>query len=168
MTTQHTMDVTHPSDAELRIQRRFDAPRQLVWDAHTQAELIRQWMLGMDGWSMPECSSEARVGGAYRYAWRHDETGDTMAMGGTILEYAPIERMVATERFDEAWYPGEVVNTSVFEEIESGRTLLTVTSRWESTEAMQTAMETGMIDGMAMTYDWLAELLARLTSDPGN
>ena len=162
MTTQHTMDVTHPSDAELRIQRRFDAPRQLVWDAHTQAELIRQWMLGMDGWSMPVCTFEARLGGAYRYEWRRDETGETMGMGGTLLEYAPIERMVATERFDEAWYPGEVVNTSVFEEIEGGRTLLTVTSRWESAEAMQTAMQTGMIDGMSMTYDWLEDLLRSL------
>lgn len=161
MTTHQPMEVTHPSEGELRIQRRFDAPRQLVWDAHTQAELIRQWMLGMDGWSMPVCTFEARLGGAYRYEWRRDATGDTMGMGGAILEYAPIERMVATERFDDAWYPGEVVNTSEFAEVESG-TLLTVTSRWESAEAMQIALQTGMLDGMTSTYDWLEDLLVEL------
>jgi len=168
MTTHHPMEVTHPSDMELRIQRRFDAPRQLVWDAHTQPELIRQWMQGMEGWSMSVCTFEARLGGAYRYEWRRDSNGDQMGMGGTILEYAPIERLVATEGFDEAWYPGEVVNTSLFADIEASEgaaagTLLTVTSRWESAEAMQVALQTPMLEGMTSTYDWLEELLVEMT-----
>jgi len=170
MTTHHPLTITHPSDAELRIERRFDAPRQLVWDAHTKAELIRRWMYGYDGWSMPVCTFEARVGGTYRYEWKQDADNDpdddapweTMGMGGTILECVPIDRLVTTERFDDAWYPGEVVNTSVFEDTDDGGTLLTVTSRWESAEAMQTALETPMVDGMTTTYDRLEDLLRAL------
>src|SRR5690606_13406206 len=121
--------ITHPSPAEMRVERDFDAPRQLVWDAHTKPELLKQWMLGYHGWSMPVCEFDAREGGRYRYEWVQDETGEQMAVGGTILEFAPIERLVSTEEFDEPWYPGECVNTSTFEDLGGGRTRLAVTSR---------------------------------------
>lgn len=49
MTTSRTLTVTFPSPTELRIERTFDAPRRLVWEAHTRPEYIRQWLLGPDG-----------------------------------------------------------------------------------------------------------------------
>ncbi len=161
-----TLTVTYPSPTELRIQRTFDAPRRLVWEAHTKPEYLRQWQLGYDGWSMPVCEFDAREGGAYRYEWLNDETGERMAMGGTILEFVPIERMVATEQFDEAWYPGQCVNTSEFAESADGtQTTLTVTSRFESEAALQAASGTDMVDGMGFTYDRLAEFLGTLVAN---
>ena len=164
--TDSTLKLTHPSPNEMRVERLFDAPRQLVWDAHTKAELIRQWMLGMDGWSMPVCEFDAREGGSFRYEWRQDETGAGMGLSGTIFEFSPIDRLVADERFDDPWYPGQCVNTTVFEDttMPGGRlgTRLTVTSRWDSPEAMAVAFSTDMVEGMTETYDRLADVLAAL------
>jgi len=169
MTTSRTLTITYPSPSELRIERTFDAPRRLVWEAHTRPEYLRQWLLGYDGWSMPVCEFDAREGGSYRYEWLKDETGERMGMSGTILQFSPIERMVANERFDDPWYPGECVNTSEFadagefaESSDGAQTTLTVTSRFESEEALKTAAETGMVDGMEFTYDRLASFLATI------
>ena len=62
------LEVTLPSDREVRVVRSFDAPRQLVWDAHTRPELVTRWMLGPPGWTMPVCEMDLRAGGKYR--WR--------------------------------------------------------------------------------------------------
>ena len=108
-----TLKLTTPSDREIAMTRVFDAPRQLVFDAHTKPDLVRQWLLGPPGWSMPVCEIDLRVGGKYRYVWRHDRDGTEMGMGGVYREIVPPERIVNTEKFDEAWYPGEAVDTLV-------------------------------------------------------
>ena len=59
-------DVTLPSDREVRVTRTFNAPRQLVWDAHNKPELVRKWQ-GYDGWDMPVCDMDVRVGGKYKW-----------------------------------------------------------------------------------------------------
>src|SRR5512147_2321356 len=69
------VQVTMPSDREVRVVRQFKAPRALVWDAHTKPELITKWMLGPPGWSMPVCEMDVRVGGAYRWRWRNETDG---------------------------------------------------------------------------------------------
>jgi Activator of Hsp90 ATPase homolog 1-like protein len=69
------LEVSLPSDREVRVVRSFSAPRKLVWDAHTKPELMQRWMLGPPGWSMPVCEIDLRVGGAYRWRWRSDEDG---------------------------------------------------------------------------------------------
>jgi len=61
------VDVTTPSDREITVVRVFNAPRELIWDCHTKPELVKRWMLGPPGWSMPVCEIDLRVGGAYRY-----------------------------------------------------------------------------------------------------
>ena len=68
-----TLDVTTPSDREVAMTRAFDAPRRLVFDAYTKPDLVRRWLLGPEGWSMPVCEIELRVGGAIRYVWRHSD-----------------------------------------------------------------------------------------------
>jgi uncharacterized protein YndB with AHSA1/START domain len=55
--------VTTPSDREVTVVREFDAPAQLIWDAHTKPELIKRWLVGSDGWTMPYCTVDLRVGG---------------------------------------------------------------------------------------------------------
>ena len=124
----NTLQVTTPSDREIAMTRVFDAPRQLVYDAHTKPELVRQWLLGPPGWTMPVCEMDVRAGGTYRWVWRRDTDGSTMGMGGLYREVVAPERVVATEKFDDAWYPGEGLNTLVLVE-HGGRTTLTQTMR---------------------------------------
>ena len=151
--------VTLPSDTEVQVDREFNAPRALVFDAFTKPELVRQWLLGPDGWTMPVCEIDLRVGGKYRYVWKKESTGHEMGMGGEFREVLRPARVVATEKFDDAWYPGEALNTTVFNE-HGGVTKVSLTVRYESKEARDTASRSGMEKGMMAGYDRLEQLLA--------
>jgi len=154
-----TLKLTTPGDREIVMTRVFDAPRRLVFDAHTKPELVRQWLLGPPGWSMPVCEMDVRVGGKYRWVWRKDSDGTDMGMGGVYREIVAPERLVATERFDQAWYPGEALNTLVLVEKE-GRTTLTQTTCYESRAARDAVIESGMEKGVKASYDRLDDVLA--------
>jgi uncharacterized protein YndB with AHSA1/START domain len=145
-------------DREIVITRIFDAPRTLVFAAFTQPELVKQWLLGPPGWSMPVCEIDLRVGGRYRYEWRRDKDGTTMGMGGVFREVMPPERIVSTEKFDQAWYPGEALGTVEFKE-EAGRTTVTQTVLYESREARDAVLKSGMEQGVVASYDRLATVL---------
>ena len=155
-----TLKVTMPSDREIAMTREFNAPRRLVWDAHTKPELVRKWLLGPPGWSMPVCKIDLRVGGSYRYEWRNDADGTTMAMGGTYKEIKPIERIVQTEKFDDPWYEGEAVSTFTLKE-QGGKTILTTTVRYASKAVRDSVIKSGMIAGVEQSFDRLeAEVLS--------
>jgi uncharacterized protein YndB with AHSA1/START domain len=157
---KNTLKVTTPTDREIVMTRVFDAPRHLVFEALTKPELLQRWLLGPPGWSMPVCEVDLRVGGAYRYVWRRDEDGTGMGMGGVFREIEPPARLVATEKFDEPWYPGEALNTNILEE-QDGRTTLTAIGLYESKEARDSALKSGMEQGVAASYDRLEEVLAK-------
>ena len=159
-----SFEVSTPNDREIRVTRDFDAPRRLVFDAFTRPELVRRWLLGPDGWTMPLCEIDLRVGGAYRYVWRSGKDGSQMAMGGVFREVDPLERLVATEKFDDAWYPGEALDTTVFTEMR-GITRTTITISYESQEARDTARRSGMEYGMAAGYGRLERLLPTFTEE---
>ncbi len=152
------LKLTTRGDREIVMTRVFDAPRSLVFEAFTKPDLVKQWLLGPEGWSMPVCEIDLRVGGKYRYVWRHVK-GHEMGMGGVFREIVPPERIVSTEKFDEAWYPGEAVGTVVLTE-EGGKTTLTQTVQYQSREAREAVMKSPMESGVAAGYDRLAELLA--------
>jgi uncharacterized protein YndB with AHSA1/START domain len=156
--------ISTPSDREIQVSRDFDAPRSLVFDAFTKPELVRRWLLGPPGWTMPVCEIDLRIGGAYRYVWRSEKDGSQMGIRGVFREITPVERLVATERFDDAWYPGEALDTTVFEE-RGGITRTTITILYESQEARDTARRSGMEYGMAAGYDRLEILLPTLTGE---
>jgi uncharacterized protein YndB with AHSA1/START domain len=156
------MTITTPSDREIAMTRVFDAPRALVFEALTKPELVQQWLLGPPGWSMPVCEIDLKVGGAYRYLWRGPD-GTEMGVRGVVREIVAPERLVATERFDESWYPGEALITSVLVE-RDGKTTLTLTVLYESKEARDGVLKTPMDKGLAQSYNRLAELLATITS----
>lgn len=158
MKTTETLKVTTPTEREIVITRDFAAPRQQVFDALTKPELIKRWLLGSPDWSMPVCDIDFKVGGAYRWVWRNDTDGKEMGMGGVFREIVPPERFVATEKFDEAWYPGEALVTNALVE-RDGKTTLTLTVRYESREARDTALKTDMSKGVGRSYDLLDELL---------
>jgi uncharacterized protein YndB with AHSA1/START domain len=151
------MKVTTPTDREIVLTRVFDAPRHLVFDAMSKPELVRQWLLGPPGWSMPVCEIDLRVGGSYRYLWRSVD-GTEMGMRGVYREVSPPERVVQTEVFDDPWYPGEAVGTAVLVE-QDGKTTLTTTIRYESRAIRDAVLKSNMERGVAASYDRLAELL---------
>jgi uncharacterized protein YndB with AHSA1/START domain len=151
--------ITKSGDRDLVITRAFAAPRQLVYDAHTKPALVRQWLLGPPGWTMPVCDMDVRVGGEYRWVWRKETDGSEMGMGGVYREVKAPERLVTTERFDEAWYPGESLNTLVLVE-QGGRTTLTQTMRYESPAAREAVIKSGMEKGVVASYDRLDDVIA--------
>lgn len=153
-----TLKVTTPSDREIVITRDFDAPRMLVWDALVEPGLLRRWLLGPPGWTMPVCQVDARVGGRYRYVWRNAD-GTEMGTGGVFREVAPPDRLVATEKFDEAWYPGESLVTYTLAE-RDGRTTLTMAMQFESKEARDIALRSDMERGVEASYERLDGILA--------
>jgi len=157
-----TLKVTTPSVREIAMTREFNAPRQLVWDAHTKPELVWKWLLGPPGWSMPVCTIDLRVGGSYRYEWRNDSDGTTMAMGGTYKEVKPIERIVSTEKFDDPWYEGEATGTIVLKE-QGSKTILTTTVRYASQAVRDSVLKSGMTTGVEQSYDRLESALLTAT-----
>lgn len=159
MNTNHDLQVSTPGDLEIVVVRWFDAPRALVFDAHTKPALLRRWLLGPPGWSMPTCEIDLRVGGGYRYFWRNDADGTGFGMSGTFRELQPPARIVHSERVDGDADGGEAVVTSEFVE-RDGRTRLTVSMRFPSKQARDAAIASGMTDGMSASYDRLQSLLA--------
>jgi uncharacterized protein YndB with AHSA1/START domain len=155
------LKLTTQGDREIVMTRALDAPRRLVFDAFTKPELVKHWLLGPPGWSMPICEIDLRVGGIYRYVWRRDSDGSEMGMGGVYREIVAPERLVATEKFDQAWYPGEAVGTTVLVE-QDGKTTITQTVLYQSREARDAVLKSGMERGVAASYDRLAELVASL------
>ena len=107
----HKTEFTTPSDREVAAIRRFDAPRELVWDCFTRPEHIRRWMTGPDGWSMPECHVDLRVGGKWHFVWQK-EGGERMEMTGEYREVNRPEKLVHTESWGDPW--PETINTTVF------------------------------------------------------
>jgi uncharacterized protein YndB with AHSA1/START domain len=156
---QNALQVTMSSDRGIMITRVFDAPRALVFDAYTKPDLVKRWLLGPPGWTMPICEIDLKVGGRFRYVWRNDVKGTDMGVGGAYREIAPPERIVHTELFDEDWTGGETLVTTLFTE-QRGKTTVTMTVLYVSSEARDAALGTGMTKGMAQSYDRLDELLA--------
>jgi uncharacterized protein YndB with AHSA1/START domain len=151
------LQVTTPSDREIAMTRVFDAPRSMVFDAWTKPELLKRWLV-RGGWTFSVCEVDLKVGGAYRFVWRGPD-GTEMAMGGVYREIVRPERIVATEKFDQAWYEGEALDTTTFIE-DNGKTTATTTVRYASKAVRDGVLKTPMESGMAENYDKLAELLA--------
>jgi uncharacterized protein YndB with AHSA1/START domain len=130
----------------------------MVFDAWTKPELLKRWLGVRNGWEMAVCEVDLKVGGAYRWVWRGPD-GNEMGMGGVYREIVRPERLVATEKFDDAWYPGEALDTITLVE-QDGKTTLTTTVLFESQEARDVALQSDMERGVAESYDVLDELLA--------
>lgn len=159
MKTSHTLKVMASGDRELVVTRVFDAPRRLVFDALTKPELIRRWLLGPEGWVMTVCTVDLRVGGAYRFVLRNDRDGTELGWGGIYREIRRPERLVQTELYDLAWYPGEAVLTTVFTET-GGVTAFTATILYESRTARDIVLASPMETGLAVSYDRLEDVVA--------
>jgi uncharacterized protein YndB with AHSA1/START domain len=156
--TAETLKVTRPSKRETVLARTFDAPRQLVFDALTQPDLLKRWY-GPRGWSLVACDIDLKVGGAYRFVWRRP-SGTEIAVQGEYREVRPPERFVRTESFVPAWPGGGIVSTTILIE-DGGRTRVAITSLYESQKARDDD-EKAAQHGATESFARLAELLAAL------
>ena len=151
--------VTTPSDQEIRMTRLFNAPRDVVFEAMTRPEHVREWWgrLG-DGYSVPVCEIDLRVGGRWRFVNRHPR-GEA-AFHGEYREIALPGRVVFTEIFEEFPDSVSVVTADLTEE--DGKTRLTATVRYASVEVRDMVLGTGMSKGAGISYDRLEDLVATL------
>lgn len=152
------LKVSTPGDCEVVTAREFGAPRALVFEAHTKPDLVKRWLLGPPGWSMPVCEIDLTVGGKLRYVWKNDADGTSFGMSGVYKEIVIPERVVHTEFFSDNWTGGEALITTVFTE-KAGRTTVTITMLFASKEARDGAVATGMTDGMESSYRMLEDVL---------
>lgn len=154
---QDKLTVATQGDREVVFTRAFAAPREMVFDCMTKPDLVKRWLLGPPGWTMPVCEIDLRVGGKFRYVWRNQD-GRDMGMAGVYREIAAPERIVHNEVFDEDWTGGETTVTSTLTET-GGRTTLTTSVIYANEEARKGALVSGMTDGMEMGYARLDALL---------
>jgi uncharacterized protein YndB with AHSA1/START domain len=149
---------TTPGDTDFVMVRVLDAPRKVVWDAWTNPKHIPMWLLGPEGWTMPVCELDLRVGGKWRYVWRKGD-GSEMTLTGVVKEVMPPEKLVMTESWGEPW--PETLNTLVLKE-EAGQTHVTLTVTYPTKEARDAALKTGASDGMDQGFARLDKLLKTL------
>jgi uncharacterized protein YndB with AHSA1/START domain len=156
--------VSTPSDREGVVKRSFAAPVDLVWRAYTEPAMLRRWLSGMPGWTMPVCEMATHVGGKYRWRWRNDENGQEFGFTGEMLEVALHSKIAHTQIFD----PGDLgesmggepyIVTVTFHEA-NGMTNVATSIKFASQADRDAAMSTGMTDGMEMNYQQLDKVLA--------
>ena len=145
-----TMTLRTEGDRHIVVTRRFAAPPEHVYRAHTEPALLQQWLLGPDGWTMPICISEARPGGRIRFEWS-DGKGGGFFLTGEYLDLEPIRRIAHVERMHlPEPTPDNHVETT-FERDGTG-TLMTLRMTLPDAATRAAMLETGMEHGMEASY----------------
>jgi uncharacterized protein YndB with AHSA1/START domain len=158
---QDTFAVSTPADTDIVLTRLFDAPRHLVYEALTRPEHIRRWWgcLG-EGYSVPVCEVDLRVGGKWRFVNKYP--GGEAEFYGEYREIAPPDRLVFTEIYAPFPDAGSLVSSVLTDE--KGKTRMTVTATYPSLEVRDQVLASGMEKGAAASYDRLEEVAAGLQS----
>lgn len=153
--------VTLPTDEQIQITREFDAPKELVYRAWTEPELVQRWWHANRG-EMTVCEIDLRVGGTWRYV---SVTPDGFEVGfhGVYREVVPNERIVSTETYEGlppevSEEDGSTLNTVTFAE-QDGRTLVTILVQAANKVSRDAIIASGMEDGLQDALD-LAEQVA--------
>jgi uncharacterized protein YndB with AHSA1/START domain len=156
-THRETQIVADPDVPLVRIVREFDAPKEKVFRAHTDPDLLVQW-LGPRSLEMRIDHFDCRSGGSYRYI--HSRDGEEYAFRGCFHEVRPDELIVQTFTF-EGFPEGVALEKLVFEDLGDGRTRLTATSLVDSFEGRDAFVASGMETGIVEGYERLDDVLAR-------
>jgi uncharacterized protein YndB with AHSA1/START domain len=144
-------------DQYVIVTRRFAAPPEAVYRAHTEAEIVQKWMLGPEGWTMPVCQIDARPGGKIRYEWSNGRGGG-FYLTGECIELEPYRRIVHVERMH---LPGRTPDNQIettFEPDGEG-TLMTMRMTLPDAQTRAAMLATGMEHGMEASYVRLEGLL---------
>jgi uncharacterized protein YndB with AHSA1/START domain len=157
-TTHHETQIVSDPDVPLvRIVREFDAPVEKVFRAHTDPDLVVQW-LGPRDLTMTIDTYDCRTGGSYRYI--HSRDGEDFGFHGSFHEVRPNELIVQTFTFEG--FPDQVaLEKLLLEDIGEGRTRLTATSLVDSFADRDAFVASGMETGVVEGYERLDEVLAR-------
>jgi uncharacterized protein YndB with AHSA1/START domain len=151
------LTLTTEGDRFVVASRRFRAPPEAVYRAHTEPQLIQKWLLGPDGWTMPVCVCEAKPGGKIRYEWSNGK-GAGFHLTGEFLELEPYRRIVHVERmFLPERTPDNHVET-IFA-AEDGGTLMTMRMTLPDAATRAAMLATGMEHGMEASYARLEGVL---------
>lgn len=145
------------SDTAVRISRVVRGDVDAVWRAHQEPALLRQWLLGPDGWTMPVCEVATEVGQTYRYEWERVDGDGRFGFSGTLLESQPPHRSVTTEALIGTDGPS-TTNELTLTPVEGG-TLLALLVTYPDATIRDTALATGMTDGMEASYARLESLI---------
>ena len=140
------------SDTQVRVSRVIRGSVEQVWRAHHDAGLMRRWLLGPDGWTMPVCEVATTLGERYRYGWEPADgaPGDRFGFEGELLESVAPYRSVTTERM--IGMPGEgTVNELTLTPVPEG-TLLSLVITYPDVQMRDAVLATGMVDGMETSY----------------
>jgi uncharacterized protein YndB with AHSA1/START domain len=154
------LTITTPSDKEIHMTRELNGPRDLVFEAHTSCEHMSRWW-GPRKYEIVSCEIDFREGGKWRIVHRGPD-GEDYAFRGEYREIVRPERIVWTFEFEG--FPGQVsVETLTLEE-HDGKTTLTASSLYDSVEARDGMLESGMADGARETFERLDEYMKELLS----
>lgn len=161
MVEQNTaLEITLPSDREIVVTRMFDAPREIVFEAHSSCEHVAKWW-GPRRYELALCEMDFRPGGKYRFLHRGPDGTEEHGFRGEYREIVPPERIVWT--FEWEGMPGHVsVDTLTLEDLGGGKTKLTTHSLFDSKEDRDGMLQSGMEEGMRETWERLDEHLATL------
>ncbi|BDI22542.1 SRPBCC family protein [Herbiconiux sp. L3-i23] len=146
------------SDTKVRVSRVIRGSVAQVWQAHNDADLMKQWLLGPDGWTMPVCEIATNVGDTYRYEWEQDGGEGRFGFTGELLESDAPYRAVTTESMIGMEGPG-TTNEMTLTPVEGG-TLLTILITYPSAEVRDMVLNTGMVGGMEASYARLESVIA--------
>lgn len=161
MTKNETKVIAEPGKQELFIVREFDAPRELVFKAHTDPKLYAEW-LGPRGLTMNLEKFEPKSGGRYRFIQK-DKDGNEFAFHGVNHEVMYPERLIGTFEFEGLPERGHVeLDTARFEELPGGRTKLTVQAVYQSVADRDGMVSSGMEKGVREGYERLDEILEKM------
>jgi uncharacterized protein YndB with AHSA1/START domain len=152
--------LTLPSDREILMTREFNAPREIVFEAHSKCEHLDKWW-GPRGYSLAKCEMDFRPGGKYHFLHKGPNGVDEHGFRGEYREIVPPEKIVWT--FEWEGMPGHVsLDTLTLEDLGGGRTKLIAHSLFDSVEDRDGMLQSGMETGASESWDRLAELLAQL------
>lgn len=152
-----TLEVEERGETKLVFTRAFKAPLEKLFAAHTDAAIIQTWMLGPEGWTMPECESDPKPGGKFRFTWAQPGR-ESFSLNGTYVELDPPHRIVHREEWDAPGMEPTLVTTEFAAEGEGTR--MTMVVAYATAAAREAALATGMVGGMVETYDRLDRLAA--------
>ncbi len=154
--TVGVLTLTTPSDREIVMTRVFEAPRELVFEAHSSCEHMSRWW-GPRKYTLTVCEMNFRPGGAYRFVQRGPD-GEEHGFRGEFREIVPPARIVWT--FEYEGMPGHVsVDTLTLEDLGGGKTKLIAHSLFDSVEVRDGMLQSGMEEGASETWDRLEEHL---------
>lgn len=154
------LQISTPTDTTIVLNRSFNAPRRLVWDAMFTPDKMQRWMLPPPGWTIASIECDARVGGKLSVAWKSAEANPAMTLRGEFTELVLHEFAVHTENM--ATGSGEPIGSLVerHEFVEKGAaTAMTITQTYNSKEERDGALASGMDEGMEACYQKLEALL---------